>query len=576
MKKIVLFCLTTLLSVSAWAFDADNGESVILSYNIVAADGYDYACEVTYSTNNYSYEEINIPETAYNESDGNTYTVVGVDEWAFADAWDLSSITLPSTLLYIEDGAFCDAGLTSVTIPGSIVDFGESVFASCWALEEVIIEEGVTNIGYEMFNLCSVLTKVSLPSSLTSIGDYAFQYCFELKEIELPSKLVSIGDYAFSTCSLLEKINIPGTVANLGVYIFNECKSLNNVTLEEGLPYISNRMFYSCESLTSINLPSTLTSIGEHAFGCCSLLEEVTIPNKVTTIGQYAFEMCYVLSSVVIGSSVTSIANWAFYYEHSGITFTILNPTPPTPGGTSVFNSDNATIYVPAGTLAEYKRVWGTLSGISTYNELDYIVLKITLADNSGVGYATYYNEDYDVTIPEGINAYWAESVEDGVVTLTEITGSIPAKTAVVLKGDLTDIAEANASSSTRTNEYSENLLHGQSLTETLLEEENGDYLYYMLTTNMDGENLGFYWGAIDGSAFVSKANKAWLAVPAGQSNALSIKFKDKDETTGITSVETEVDATTVSGIYTLQGVRVSDMNQKGVYIVNGKKVLVK
>ncbi len=203
--------------------------------------------------------------------------------------------------------------------------------------------------------------------------------------------------------------------------------------------------------------------------------------------------------------------------------------------------------------------------------------MKITL-DNDENGYATYYNGSYDTTIPEGIKAYWAESVENGAVTLTEIGEVIPAKTAVVIAGTLTNYAQASVLSSSADSEYTDNLLHSQSTTAEISAQEG--YYYYMLTTGLNDDILGFYWGAADGGAFSSKANKAWLEVSQTEAtNALSIKFKDKDdETTGISSIEVDGEGNSLNNgaIYTIQGVRVSNMNQKGIYIVDGKKVLVK
>ena len=82
---------------------------------------------------------------------------------------------------------------------------------------------------------------------------------------------------------------------------------------------------------------------------------------------------------------------------------------------------------------------------------------------------------------------------------------------------------------------------------------------------------LGFYWGAAEGCAFTVKPGLAYLAVPEAQ--AANVKGFSFDGTqTGINGVE----ATTAKGaIYNLNGQRV-EKAQRGIYIQNGKKFVVK
>ncbi len=95
-----------------------------------------------------------------------------------------------------------------------------------------------------------------------------------------------------------------------------------------------------------------------------------------------------------------------------------------------------------------------------------------------------------------------------------------------------------------------------------------GDNKFYRLAYDdySAKTGLGFYYGAADGAAFSCKAGSAYLAVPASQ----AVKgFKLMSDEDAIKSVEmAEQDA-----IYDLQGRKVS-MAQKGLYIVNGKKVV--
>lgn len=100
-------------------------------------------------------------------------------------------------------------------------------------------------------------------------------------------------------------------------------------------------------------------------------------------------------------------------------------------------------------------------------------------------------------------------------------------------------------------------------------------YKYYKLAyDNYSAQTgLGFYWGAVNGGAFKVKSGTAYLAVPTSDaSNAKGFAFDG--ETNGIENVN--VAANQSKTIYNLNGQRVSNMSQAGLYIVNGKKVVIR
>lgn len=100
-------------------------------------------------------------------------------------------------------------------------------------------------------------------------------------------------------------------------------------------------------------------------------------------------------------------------------------------------------------------------------------------------------------------------------------------------------------------------------------------YKYYKLAYDnyTAGTGLGFYWGAKNGGAFKVKAGTAYLAVPESEANNAK-GFAFDGETTGIENVN--VAANQSKTIYNLNGQRVSNMSQAGLYIVNGKKVVIR
>ena len=94
---------------------------------------------------------------------------------------------------------------------------------------------------------------------------------------------------------------------------------------------------------------------------------------------------------------------------------------------------------------------------------------------------------------------------------------------------------------------------------------------FYRLTMH-EGTKLGFWWGADGGLSFDIAANKAYLAVPASVAGARN-GFAFGDDATGISQIENG--KLKIENCYDLQGRKVSKPG-KGLYIVNGKKVVIK
>lgn len=192
----------------------------------------------------------------------------------------------------------------------------------------------------------------------------------------------------------------------------------------------------------------------------------------------------------------------------------------------------------------------------------------------SATGYSTYFT-DMPFEVPAGIEAGIVTGAENGKLTVdyryTE-GDRVPANTGLLVKAaeGTYPIVVINSSAQTPDNNY----LKGS--VETGMTEGDG-CLFYMLSYDKNGKNLGFYWGAEDGAAFESGAGKAYLALP--QTVASQVRgFILDGSTTGISGVTAEA-TNAPAAVYSLTGVRMgttTDNLPAGIYIVNGKKVLVK
>lgn len=191
--------------------------------------------------------------------------------------------------------------------------------------------------------------------------------------------------------------------------------------------------------------------------------------------------------------------------------------------------------------------------------------------------YGTYYTEDAFV-MPEGVTGYTITDKDGESLTLNAAYPAnevVPAKTALLLKA--TEKPATNQEFTyTIVNSTAaapaDNLLHGSvEATETHVE---GATAYYKLAQDKE-EGIGFYWANANGTAFTNGANKAYLAIKGNMSQMRGFSFESM--TTGINNVVANTNNSKNAVIYDLNGRRVNSLNAaKGVYIVNGKKVIVK
>ena len=223
----------------------------------------------------------------------------------------------------------------------------------------------VASIGYYAFLECSGLTSVTIPNSVTSIGDFAFDGCSRLTSVTIPNSVTSIGSGAFMNCTNLTSVTIPNSVTSIGNFAFDGCSRLTSVTIPNSVTSIEYNAFAGCSGLTSITIGNSVTSIGNSAFNGCSKLTSVTIPNSVTSIGNYAFYGCSKLTSITIPNSVTSIGDNAFDRADISTVISLIENPFKIKGKTSNYRTfsqntfNNATLYVPKGTIDKYKATDG-------------------------------------------------------------------------------------------------------------------------------------------------------------------------------------------------------------------------
>lgn len=221
---------------------------------------------------------------------------------------------------------------------------------------------------------------------------------------------------------------------------------------------------------------------------------------------------------------------------------------------------------------------WGGIGGgqNSTYEAWTFEPVEELPITITSAGYATFYCP-VAVTLPGDLKAYAVSEAADGKAQMTDINGTIPANTGVILKGS-EGTYELIIATETSVASDETNLLTG-TVASTYVDEES-----YVLSKQTEGvgfykakknfvNNEGAWTKADDGTHFLNNGFKAYLPKPEGTPVAARFfVFDFGGNETGIDELEGE-NGNVKTEVYDLAGRRVQNA-QKGVFVVNGKVVI--
>ena len=257
----------------------------------------------------------------------------------------------------------------------TVIGIKESAMASNSAVEELEIQENVRTIGANAFKGCSKLKKVELPSSLASIGENAFNGStldYVIIKVQNP---LNINDNVFS--SYKGSLYVPeGSRAKYQAddvwkkfaYIY-EGEMKKKTFDDTGLSYVCATaektaiLVSSMPSSKKVTIPSTITiedieykviSIDKSALASNTSVEELEIQENIKIIGDDAFKGCSKLKKVMLPASLDFIGNNAFE-KCSSLALVICAGDKPAIIKENSFPSIEIIILVPSGKVDVYQ-----------------------------------------------------------------------------------------------------------------------------------------------------------------------------------------------------------------------------
>lgn len=483
-----------------------------------------------------------------------TVTEIGLE--AFANCDSLGNLTLPASLTFVGRDAFSNtpwyAALFDEAPDGPF--YIGSILLGCKGEKptgDLVVREGTTCIGYNALHDCKGLTSVTIPASVAYVDEMAFTGCTHLAA-------VYITDLA-AWCGIKFQYEVQSSSNPLCIahHLYLNGEELTDLVIPTGVTSIGSYAFDNCTSLKRVTIPDGVCSVGRHAFRSCDSLASVTIPPSLTTIGYYAFLWCHHLDAVHIsdlavwcGISFRDNVNPLAYAHHLYLdgkeVKDLVIPDEVTSIGDGTFQGcmHLASVTIPDGVTSIGESAFEGCSGLTDIH---------FPASLSSIGNSAFSNCSglTSIVIPESVVCI-GEGTFNGCNGVASVT--IPANVSTIGRSAFRNCRELTCVTSR--------------IEEPFKIEDDVFKLY-------DSELDEWYFSSA--TLYVPKGCKSRYEATAGWSRFSNIIEMDSEGVDNVLIADSQNRNTdTPAAIYDLHGRRMQGNPAKGVYIRDGRKVVVK
>lgn len=525
-------------------------------------------------------------------------SVTELGEWCFSQCQYLYSITIPNSITVLPHNCFHSTDLRyGISLPNNLKSIRGACFDTSF-LRNIELPSSITEIQSNAFNNCQLLTSIVFPENIKKIERGCLSNCIRLTDVTLPANLEVIEGNSFYGCSSLESIYIPNTV-----------KEMNSSWSDGGI-------FNGCEKLKQITIPPLVTTLGYAMFQNCSSLETIIIGSGVKTIDLSSFRGCTKLNKINCYAEEVP----TFEETHANI-----EPFKD-------IDSKNCILNVPTGSKskyeeAEYWKNFGKISSLGT-PEPAVKVLTANITDTEpDIPEGTYYagNLVYTRTgsnvaegkyaslcLPFDINLAETDCFSSVFIPINMALYNTKAKSLTMMldKAEMSSAIKAgqpflaklksdkielkNCNSTYISSNYADQKIEttfkvydttGES--GVLQQNQDLDVRFGGTYQRMEGLDKTVYKTFYtDGRLYngeVVTPFRAYLykANATAQAAVQSITWGVGDETTGIKYIVTPEPKLTSNKVFTLDGKLVNQTGdtkslKKGIYIINGRKIIIK
>ena len=248
----------TLLLLCTTTISAQNFKTGGICYNILDSTTLTVEVIPDILEDDFSYYEGDIIIPAQVNYNGINYNVTTIGEYAFYDCTNLTSVTIPNSVITIKYNAFTFCNFYKLIIPNSVTTIEAGAFYNCHFPSKFIIPNSVTNIEENAFAKC-FFYELIISNGIINIKEGAF-YQSDIKKLTIGKSVKNIEDYAFSGCDDIKEVYCLTTeLPNTGRYAFKDSyvEYIDLYVPEEAIDSYRNnhpwKNFYSINPIETYN-----------------------------------------------------------------------------------------------------------------------------------------------------------------------------------------------------------------------------------------------------------------------------------------------------------------------------------